>query len=275
MMKERSTNRRPTVDPPMGAMGAAHTSDPGVPVDSPKHLMNVSIQQLIRLAGLMVIWFLGLTAIWVGLGLLVTGPLANTWVGSADQDLANWLVAHRTPALNYWSHIGTMLGQTIVKIAVTALVAVAMLIRWRSWREPVLICLTVLLESTVFITVTGIVSRPRPGVAALDGVTVNSSFPSGHSAATAVYGAIAVVIFERAHTLWVRTITTVLAVTAPLIVGASRIYRGVHYLTDVIAGIALGIACVLVAYVIVRRVFDRPPLEGNPENDRQPKSAQR
>ena len=39
-------------------------------------------------------------------------------------------------------------------------------------------------------------------------------------------------------------------VAVPIIVGISRMYRGVHYLTDVIGGITLGAACVLTVYLI-------------------------
>jgi undecaprenyl-diphosphatase len=134
-----------------------------------------------------------------------------------------------------------------------------MLVAWRSWREPLLICLSMILEASVFITVTAIVGRPRPAVTALDEVSVGTSFPSGHAAAAAAYCAIAIVIFERSGNLWIRTITVILAVVVPLVVGISRMYRGVHYLTDVIAGIALGVMCVVAVYAIVRRSFERRP----------------
>lgn len=255
-MAEPSTHGRPAGDPAAGVPNSDRSVRPA-PNELHRRHPTVSLRQLGGLAGLTIICFLLLTAIWVGLGLLVTGPLATTWVGSTDHDLANWFVAHRTPTLDLWTHIGTLLGQTIVKVTVTALVTVSLLVAWRSWREPILICLTVLLESTVFIASTWVVGRPRPDVAALDGVTVNSSFPSGHTAAAAVYGAIAVAIVERVHTLWIRAVAIVVALATPIIIGASRMYRGVHYLTDVLAGMALAVACVLLAYAIVRRVFDR------------------
>ena len=48
-----------------------------------------------------------------------------------------------------------------------------------------------------------------------------------------------------------------------MIVGICRMYRGVHYLTDVIAGIALGVACVVAVYAIIRRCLRRPGSERN------------
>lgn len=102
----------------------------------------------------------------------------------------------------------------------------------------------------MFITVTWLVARPRPDVPALDEVSVGTSFPSGHAAAAAAYGAIAIVIFEHTRSTWIRTITVALVVAVPVIVGFSRMYRGVHYLTDVIGGIALGAICVLAVYLV-------------------------
>jgi membrane-associated phospholipid phosphatase len=94
--------------------------------------------------------------------------------------------------------------------------------------------------------------RPaRPGVR-------DTSFPSGHAAAAAAYSAIAIVIFERTRNRWAHTFTVLVAVGLPVIVGICRMYRGVHYLTDVIAGIPLGVACVVAVYVVVRRCFQRP-----------------
>jgi undecaprenyl-diphosphatase len=204
-------------------------------------------------AVLLLVAYLVLTGIWAALGLLVTGPFAGSWVGSVDQDVTGWLVALRTPVLNDWSRLGTMPADTRVKIVVTAVVSVVMFIGWRSWREPLLVCFALILEAAVFITVTGIVGRARPGVAQLDQVSVDTSFPSGHAAAAAAYCAIAIVIFERTRNRWVRAIAVVVAVGLPVIVGLCRMYRGVHYLTDVIAGILLGVVCAVTVYAIIRR----------------------
>ena len=65
-------------------------------------------------------------------------------------------------------------------------------------------------------------------------------------------------IFERTRNRWAHTFTVLVAVGLPVIVGICRMYRGVHYLTDVIAGIPLGLACIVAVYVVVRRCFQRP-----------------
>lgn len=199
-----------------------------------------------------------LTALWVGMGLLITGPLAESWIVRVDVDAADWFVERRTSTWDTWSHYGGMLADTLVKIIVTAIIAGLMLAIWRSWREPFLIAAALVLEASVFITVTWIVGRPRPDVVRLDESPVGSSFPSGHVAAAAAYAAIAIVIFERTRNVWIRVVTVVVTVAVPVIVAFSRMYRGMHYVSDVVAGAVLGVACVVVVYVIVRRTFERP-----------------
>jgi membrane-associated phospholipid phosphatase len=210
---------------------------------------------LMTAAVLLVVAYIGLTAVWSGLGLLVTGPLAGTWVGAADEDVASWLVEGRTPALDNLTWLGTKPADTGIKVVATALIAAVVFRVWRSWRDPFLICFSLILEACVFITATAIVSRPRPGVPPLDEVSVGTSFPSGHAAAAAAYCAIAIVIFDHTRNVWIRTVTVILAVAIPLMVGASRMYRGVHYLTDVVGGIVLGVTCAVVVALIARHTF--------------------
>ena len=253
-------NSPPPKDPVVRAEPGARSAgqlDPSAAERTGRNPARVTRRDVGFVAVLLVIAYLGLTAIWVGLGLLVTGPLAGSWVGAVDQDVAGLLVERRTPLLDDWSRLGTMPADTRIKVIVTAIIAAAMLVGWRSWREPMLVCSALILEAAVFITVTGIVGRSRPGVAQLDEVSVGTSFPSGHAAAAAAYCAIAVVIFERTRNRIVRVITIVVAVGVPVIVGICRMYRGVHYLTDVVAGIALGLVCVFAVYAIVRRHVPR------------------
>ena len=146
---------------------------------SGSHPTRVTRRGLVFAAVLLLIAYLVLTVIWVALGMLVTGPLAGTWVGTVDQNVAGWLVARRTPVLDDWSRLGTMPADTRVKIIVTTLISVVMLIGWRSWREPLLVCFALILEAAVFITVTGIVGRPRPGVAQLDQGSRRHQLPVG------------------------------------------------------------------------------------------------
>ena len=72
---------------------------------------------------LFIVLFAGLTAVWSGVGWLLTGPLEGSALVRADQDIAEWFVDQRTPARDDWATAGAMLADTFVKIIVTALIA--------------------------------------------------------------------------------------------------------------------------------------------------------
>ena len=87
-----------------------------------------------------------------------------------------------------------------------------------------------------------LVDRKRPPVPHLDQAPPTSSFPSGHTAASIVlWGALAVLANERARSALVRNLFLVLAFVMPLLVASSRLYRGMHFLTDVLGGVLLGL----------------------------------
>jgi undecaprenyl-diphosphatase len=86
-----------------------------------------------------------------------------------------------------------------------------------------------------------LVDRERPPVRHLDEAPPTSSFPSGHTAATiALWGSLAVLANERARSAVVRNLFLVLAFVVPVLVASSRMYRGMHYLSDVLGGVLLG-----------------------------------
>jgi membrane-associated phospholipid phosphatase len=112
---------------------------------------------------------------------------------------------------------------------------------WRRWREPMLVAVAVAGEVLIFLLVTMLVDRKRPPVSHLDEAPPTSSFPSGHTAASIVlWGALAVLANERARSALVRNLFLVLAFVMPLLVASSRLYRGMHFLTDVLGGVLLG-----------------------------------
>jgi membrane-associated phospholipid phosphatase len=204
--------------------------------------------------GWLIVGLVVLIAVFFALGELVVSSDAIT---SFDQRVAEWFVDRRTPALDTVSLIGSYLAETIVKIVATAVLAIGMWLAWKRWREPLLMVLPLILEATAFITITFLVGRSRPDVERLDSSPVGSSFPSGHVAAAAAYGALAIIVFWHTRSKWIRLATLLLIVAIPVIVGASRMYRGMHFLSDVIAGAALGVLSVALGWFIVHRMSRR------------------
>ncbi len=88
-------------------------------------------------------------------------------------------------------------------------------------------------------------SRPEPFFDLLP--PESYSFPSGHSLTSCVFfGALAAILSARIKRRRLRTIVWILATTSFLLIGLSRIYLGVHYTTDVIAGFAGALIWILV-----------------------------
>ncbi len=204
-------------------------------------------------AGVLAATLVSFTLLWFALGWLLTRTFTDSWLVHLDESVARWFVDRRTAGLNSLSFIGSMMADTMVKIVVTAVVAVAMLVRWRRWLEPLMVVVPLVLEATCFIIVTTLVGRPRPDVAHLDSSPVGSSFPSGHVAAAVAYSAIVVVIFWHTRNPWVRSTAVAVGVLLPVFVALARMYRGMHYLTDVTMGALLGGASVAATAMVLRR----------------------
>lgn len=200
--------------------------------------------------------YLLFTALWCAVGWLLTRR-SDTLLPRLDREITDWFVDQRTPTLNTLSFVGSMMADTVVKVVVTAIVATAMLIRWKRWLEPSMVVAPLVLEAMAFITITTIVNRPRPNVPRLDSSPVGSSFPSGHVAAAVAYSAIAVVIFWRTRNRWLRWTAVAVAALLPILVSLARMYRGMHYFTDVVAGALLGGASVAVTTIVLRQAHQR------------------
>lgn len=194
-----------------------------------------------------------LTGLWVLVGKLLVGPFEDGVIVRTDRRTAEAMAANRTPTWNGLSFWGSYLSETVTKVVVTAVVALVLLRVWRRWFEPLVIAVSLIVEAAAFITVTHIVGRDRPDVARLDSSPVSSSFPSGHAAAAAAYAAFAVVVFWHTRKWWPRMLAVVITVAIPLIVSLARMYRGMHFLSDTVAGMVLGVASVLLTVFVLRR----------------------
>jgi len=185
--------------------------------------------------------------VWSAVGLLYMQFLDDGVVGDADREVSRWLAERRTPTWNTWTEYGSMLSDTLVKVGLVAAAGVAMVLVWRRWHDGVFLAVTVSLEAAVFVLASFIVDRDRPPVEQLDAIPPSGSFPSGHSgAAVAFYAGLFVVVCWHTRNRLVRGVVGVVAVAVPLIVGASRAYRGMHHPIDVVAGLLLGVATILV-----------------------------
>ena len=196
--------------------------------------------------------YLILAALTVGMGLLLTRELVHGVVGRWDVDVARWFVQHRTPGRNDLSAAGSTVSATLTVVAVVVVAGVCLAIG-RHWRELGIVLVAMAVEGATYLTATWVISRHRPRVARLEHLIVSDSFFSGHvAAAVALYGSLAVVVWSLTRQPVIRALLVALALVAPVVVASSRMYRGMHYLSDVSVGALVGLGCIVVAIVAVR-----------------------
>ena len=207
--------------------------------------------------------------------IVVVGGLLTWWAGDQFIDLAElvhskstklqdldtlahaWAISKRTPAETTFfvamSNIGSPVGMAI--LAVCAAIALAVTRRWR-W----LLYLTVTAGggSLLNTELKRYFARARPDLAEMLRQAHGYSFPSGHAmGSTVVLGALSYLAFRTAtHWRW-KAAWLALAWTLIIAIALSRVYLGVHWISDVGAGIAAGalwVGVTTLAYETLRRI---------------------
>lgn len=198
--------------------------------------------------------WLVLVSVTIAVGLLLVHVLLPTGgVATWDDNLSRDLVRTGTPLFDDLSYVGSLVGDIPV-LPGLVVIAVAVLLKARDRVAAAFVATAGLLELATYRVTSLVVHRDRPPVVRLDELPGNQSYPSGHVAASvAVYGALAVVITAYTARQWLITAAWSLAVLLPAAVALSRMYRGMHHLTDVIAGALMGLAALLLAYRAARR----------------------
>ena len=134
---------------------------------------------------------------------------------------------------------------------------------WSGGRDKLLLPLWVAFVGAQATTWTSkyIIDRPRPVF--LPNITEwNPSFPSGHATATtALIGMLGYIVAVARPQGWQRVAVACCAVLAITLICFSRIFLGVHFLTDVIAGILVGSFWLLVGTSLAARRIGEPPRE--------------
>ena len=192
------------------------------------------------------LWLLGgAVAIWGAmslLGLVLTQIIDRGAVHKADLGVDEWFVHQRTSFWNEATAIGTGMAATITVIVVSAVAALALRLLTKRWYEAIMLVTAIVGELLIFLATTAIVPQRRPAVHKLDVAPPTSSYPSGHTAAaTCLYGCLAIILlWLYADQPGVRFAVIVLC-CIPVFVALSRVYRGMHYPSDVLAGALLGV----------------------------------
>ncbi|HEV7727368.1 MAG TPA: phosphatase PAP2 family protein [Modestobacter sp.] len=192
-------------------------------------------------------WCLASLAAWSALlGMVLT----REGLAEDDAPVLRWLVGHRSGAA---TTVLTGVSDSVVDAAAAAGVAgVVLLIAVRGRSVWPLVTLAGAVGGSVVLAelVKAVVGRARPGTATMLGTPeTGSGFPSAHTLVmTALVGAGALVVWRATRAVPVRAGAVVLAVLTAVAMGASRLYLGDHWLTDVLASYALaGVVLTVVA----------------------------
>jgi undecaprenyl-diphosphatase len=202
-----------------------------------------------------------LVAVMIGFGLLLTNVLLDGGIGEWDVDSTEWFEDERSDLGNGASMVSSNAAATFVVIGIAAVVATILAVR-RRWRDFTFLVVALLLEVSVFLTATLLVSRQRPEVEHLDATPPTDSYPSGHTAASVVlYGALVIIAGRSVSDRARRWLLMAFGVLLPFSVAVARVYRGMHHPTDVASGVLLGLACLTVGSIASRAAWSDPHRE--------------
>ena len=185
---------------------------------------------------------------------LADGAIEHNGLASVDPAVWAWAIVHRTPLLTTVAITVTEVGSTL---SMGVIATVTVLILWFKGRRGDAVLIAVVAAGAGLLVRVGkaTVGRERPPAEFRLVTETNESFPSGHAlASAAIIGVILVVLVPLiASTAW-RVAVIAAGVLFVLAIGWSRIYLGVHWFTDVIAGWVTGTAG-LVLCLTVRQLW--------------------
>ena len=175
------------------------------------------------------------------------------FISSFDVYVVQALYAMRAPSLVPFFTWVTELASTTTVIGLTFIIVIILAYR-RRWALVAGLCTTIIGSGAVAFILKDIIARPRPSASLFAIVETGFSFPSGHATlSVALYGFILWLVYgtlspNRRYLMITATTILILAI------GFSRLYLGVHYPSDVIAGYLLGGVFVLLGIKVAKYI---------------------
>lgn len=200
-----------------------------------------------------------IAAVWL-FGGIAQDVIAGDPLTVVDVKVDRWLHAHAVSPMTQFFFAITALGSAWA-ITGIAIVIGAWLVWSRRWYWLLQLGLCVPGSVLLNVILKHIFHRPRPEFLHPLGHLSTYSFPSGHTTvSTALYGILAVFAVQLVAKWKWRTFVLVVALFVIVLVGFSRMYLGAHYLSDVLAAFAEGIAWLSICFTGVatlRQANDR------------------
>jgi undecaprenyl-diphosphatase len=210
----------------------------------------------------MVLWFACLLLPLWGFAALV-GEVHEKKVFPFDAPILTMLHAVATPTLDHFFVLMTRLGYSwgVVPLDVILLLLFVLL---RRFRDSLFFGLAVMGSGVLNIVAKNHFARMRPDLWLSITPETTYSFPSGHAMGSATLGVAVILLCWPTRWRWPVTIVSLIFV---LLVGVSRVYLGVHYPSDILAGWTAAIAWTFGMYALVDRKAPPPPPSAAPSKD--------
>lgn len=204
--------------------------------------------------GLIIILLGGLIFAALGYNLLVQGPLVQV-----DKSVHQTFYAEAKaapPIVNELMLFGFFLGKQVVQVIVTILIVY--FIYKRFWSELAMLIISSPVGSILWNFIIAYFNRPRPAEQTGLPITTIPSFPSGHAMSALIcYGFLAYLLVPKMPSRFWKWAVGIAILAIVLFDGFSRVFQGNHYLTDVLAGYALGLAWAALVYTGIEIIFLR------------------
>ncbi|MGW6194543.1 phosphatase PAP2 family protein [Kribbella sp. NPDC055110] len=206
---------------------------------------------------------------WVVVGLVgtVLGGVGFGWLADAagegdglaafDPELTADVVARRTPGLTEIAQSISFVGNVPVLLLLTAIVALGLWFRTKRWEPGALLAVGMVGAGALTYGLKVLIERHRPDAAFMLGpIDTGFAFPSGHTlSSTVFFSLLAALVWYADVRRATKIAATAMAIVLSLAMGASRVYLGYHWGTDVLAGwiVALTWLCLLATAVHLLR----------------------
>lgn len=167
-------------------------------------------------------------------------PIGPVWLRAASRDV---------------TALGSASVLTLVVLAVCGFLAMV-----RHWRSMLLVLGSTVSGAVLNGALKVFFARPRPTVVPHLVEEYAPSFPSGHAMLSAiVYLTLGALLAQLTPSRWLKAYVLAVCLVLTFLVGLTRVYLGVHYLTDVLGGWMAGLAWALLSALLARAATRRSP----------------
>ncbi|HIW95018.1 MAG TPA: phosphatase PAP2 family protein [Candidatus Corynebacterium gallistercoris] len=188
---------------------------------------------------------------WAGIVMILAGALIaflleRTWLLDGDEDTwENFVNSRSAGATEFWSTITIAFNPSVATI-VSIVLGLAIWLLMKSWRNGLFLVVSMVVSTIITHALKAFVGRERPPEIDRLIVETNFSFPSGHATAVsamcvslALLASSRIVSRSRRH-FWLKLIIWLGAAVVIVVIAISRLYLGVHWVSDVTAGVLIG-----------------------------------